>query len=579
METRANFILIGAFTLLAFFGALGLFAWFAKIQIDQQFAYYDIVFDSVSGLDRAAEVEFSGLAVGQVISLDLYDQDPSKVRVRVEVKADTPVRTDTLAQLQSQGVTGLSYVSLKGGSADAPLLRDTDLSGVPVIQAERSVVQALSEDAPNLLAEAISLLEDISEFANDSNRQNVSNILSNLDRVSGNLDTALEDFSAISQTVAKATDQITLFTGKLDEIGGNLNTTLLSADATLGDVRGAVGVASKTLTTAETAMGRMDSVFEGANTLVSDQVPALIDDLSSTVATLDQSILGLREDAGQVMAGFSQSAELANARLAALEATMAQVDATLVETREALGVIRQTSLNVDGLVTGDGTALIGDARATLASVKTSADALAGMVQEDMQQIIADVRAATSTANTVIEQVGRDITTATGKLDPLTIAAEETLQTATGTLRNANGTLSRLETALDVAERTLTAAEGTFTSANTIIETDVAPTAKAIREAADGVAQSVGDVTRDIPEISAELRAAIANAAQIIDRLDRTVQAVSPRVEDFARTGLPAFTDFATEAQDLIDVMERLTNRLERDPARFFFGNQPPEFRR
>ena len=71
METRANYVLIGACTLVAIVLGLGFFVWLAKFQVDRQYAYYDVLFDNVSGLNRAADVRFSGLTVGQVQSLEL----------------------------------------------------------------------------------------------------------------------------------------------------------------------------------------------------------------------------------------------------------------------------------------------------------------------------------------------------------------------------------------------------------------------------------------------------------------------------------------------------------------------------
>ena len=122
METRANFVLIGAFTLFGIVGSLGFFLWLAKVEIDRQYAYYDILFDNVSGLGEAGDVRYNGLPVGQVVLLALDHDDPSKVRVQIEINAETPVKTDTVATLELQGVTGVSYVALAGGAPEAEFL-------------------------------------------------------------------------------------------------------------------------------------------------------------------------------------------------------------------------------------------------------------------------------------------------------------------------------------------------------------------------------------------------------------------------------------------------------------------------
>ncbi len=204
METRANYFLIGLFTLLSILAAFGFFLWFARIEITRQFDYYDVILDSASGLGRAGDVRFNGILVGRVIDLAFVRDDPGLVRVRIEVAADTPIKTDTVARLESQGVTGVSYIGLIGGSTTAAPLEAEEQGRVPVITAERSSVQAILEDAPDLLAEAIVLLRELRAFAGEANRAHVANILENADRASGGLGAALEDFSRISETVRAA---------------------------------------------------------------------------------------------------------------------------------------------------------------------------------------------------------------------------------------------------------------------------------------------------------------------------------------------------------------------------------------
>ena len=73
---------------------------------------YGILLDDVSGLDAAGAVTYNGIAVGSVIGLRIFEDDPSKVFTIIEVDAATPVSTATIAQLQSQGVTGVAFISL-----------------------------------------------------------------------------------------------------------------------------------------------------------------------------------------------------------------------------------------------------------------------------------------------------------------------------------------------------------------------------------------------------------------------------------------------------------------------------------
>jgi phospholipid/cholesterol/gamma-HCH transport system substrate-binding protein len=233
METKASYVLVGAVTLLAIIAGLGFFLWLAKVQIDRTYARYDILFDSVAGLGNASPVRFNGVDVGQVLSIDLSRSDPSRVRVSIEVSANTPVRQGTIARLESQGVTGVSFVGLEGGVPDAPALDRDPLTGVPVIPSETSVVQGLIDDAPDLLEEAISLLKDLSKFTSEENRTAVADILKNVDAATERLDLALSNVDQITQDISKGVDQIASFTGRLDSVADKAELALGTADRAL----------------------------------------------------------------------------------------------------------------------------------------------------------------------------------------------------------------------------------------------------------------------------------------------------------------------------------------------------------
>lgn len=253
METKASYVLIGTVTLLAIIAGLGFFLWLAKVQIDRTYARYDILFDSVAGLGNASPVRFNGVDVGQVLSIDLSRSDPSRVRVSIEVSANTPVRQGTIARLESQGVTGVSFVGLEGGVPDAPALDRDPLTGVPVIPSETSVVQGLIEDAPDLLEEAISLLKDLGKFTSEENRKAVADILKNVDAATERLDVALANVDQITQDISKGVDQIASFTGRLDSVADKAELALGTADRALArfEAFGATGLPQVTDVTAD----------------------------------------------------------------------------------------------------------------------------------------------------------------------------------------------------------------------------------------------------------------------------------------------------------------------------------------
>src|SRR6185312_15128689 len=123
METKANYSIIGLFTLAVIVAVFGFVYWFQSIGGTGERAYYRVAFDgSVSGLRTGGSVLFNGIKVGEVTDLKLNPSDPRQVVATIATDEKIPVRADTRVGLDFQGLTGIASVSLKGGSLDAPLV-------------------------------------------------------------------------------------------------------------------------------------------------------------------------------------------------------------------------------------------------------------------------------------------------------------------------------------------------------------------------------------------------------------------------------------------------------------------------
>jgi phospholipid/cholesterol/gamma-HCH transport system substrate-binding protein len=571
METRANYVLIGACALAGILLGLGFFVWLAKVQIDRQYAYYDVLFDDVSGLSRAADVRFSGLSVGQVMSLELAGTQNGQVRVRVEVAADTPIHEGATAQLQAQGVTGVSVVAITSGDRTRPLLRDTT-EGVPTIQGQRSVVQSLTEDAPNLLQESIRLVQDLQKLAGPANQQRVEAILDNVEQASGAFNTALSDFSTISRSVADATGQISQFTDRLDPLAASLTEALGKAETTLASMSAAFDQAGTTLGTADTTLKSLDSAIVAADDLIRNDVSAAVAEARASIVELHALIGSVGAEAKTVLAAYGGTATAATARLDEMQRTLASLDTAIAGATTALASVDEAATSFDTLVDGDGTALVAEARTTLASLQASAAAVETAATDDLPAIIAQVRSALASVNATINEVSADLTGFTGDLRPVAAEASTTLSAATDTFRRASTTLDRLEP-------TISAAEGTFAAAERVMNEDVTPAVADLRTSMERMSTAVEQVSADLPEITGELRATLAQATSTIARIDGVVAASAGPVGQFATEGLPQFVRFTREAEVLVDRLDRIAQQLERDPARFLLGRQPPDFRR
>ena len=578
METRANFVVIGLCTLLAIAGALGFFVWLAQFEVNRQFNYYDVIFDNVSGLSKASDVRFNGLSVGQVVSIGLSENHVGKVSARIEVTAGTPITEDTTAQLASQGVTGVSYVSLTSGRDDAAPLRGKD-GREPEIFGKRSVVEALSHDAPDLVAQAKGLVEDVRKVFTPELAGRVNQIVSNLDKATQDLSGAFGDFSKIADSVQLAAGQVGDFTSRLDPIGDAVQTSLGNIDTALEGAKGAFAAAEKTLGAADGTLDSARKAIDNADSSLSAKLPGIMNDLSETTATLRTAVAEISSGTNRVVGQAGEATDAATARLSELKATIANVDKTLAEVQTTLASVSRTSDSVGTLVSGEGTGLVTDARATLADVKPSIAALNRMMTEDVPGIVSQVHAAVASANTVIENTGQHIDALATGLEPLTAQATTTLVTATKTMQDASATLDRIDGAIGTAEGALTAAQGTFVSAQRVMNEDVGPTAADIRAAASGINASVEKVAGDLPAISGQLRDAITKANAVIARVDTVVASSAAPVDDFTRNGLPQFVRFTAEARALVARLNSLTARLERDPAGALLGNRVPDYRR
>jgi phospholipid/cholesterol/gamma-HCH transport system substrate-binding protein len=188
METRASYVLVGAFVLLML-AAAGLFVvWLGRYQAEEAYAFYDIYFaESVTGLQKGGAVRYQGVEVGRVADIRIDPTDIQRVKVRVRVDRGTPIRQDATATLELQGITGLVFVQIKGGSNQAAMLPERAEEPIPVIPSRPSLTAQILEGAPNLLAQVTALMQQAQELLNADNRRAFSEMLRNVRDLTGNL--------------------------------------------------------------------------------------------------------------------------------------------------------------------------------------------------------------------------------------------------------------------------------------------------------------------------------------------------------------------------------------------------------
>jgi len=181
VETRSNYVMVGAVTVALLAGTLLFIVWLAGLS-NKATKCYDIYFaQGVGGLNKGSNVSFSGVPVGQVSKISLLPNRPEFVWVRIDVNDETPVLQGTSAQIHGVGFTGVSEIQLTGAERGHAPIQQIGPQGCPVIPATSGGISALLNSAPELIDRIQRLTERLTELLSDKNQNSISDILENID--------------------------------------------------------------------------------------------------------------------------------------------------------------------------------------------------------------------------------------------------------------------------------------------------------------------------------------------------------------------------------------------------------------
>jgi len=214
MERNANYALVGLSSLLIFIGLVVFVVWLARFQFNRDYDVYDIVFiGPVRGLSEGGEVHFNGIKVGEVTKIALDKRDPNRVIARSRVTSDVPIKVDSYATLEPQGITGVNYVQITAGSPKQRLLKDTVAKDeVPVIRSQRSALSDLLEGGGTVLTRTVEALDRVNLVLSNQNIKAFSNVMSDTQAVTAELRARKQMFADADvaiRNIGEAADQIT----------------------------------------------------------------------------------------------------------------------------------------------------------------------------------------------------------------------------------------------------------------------------------------------------------------------------------------------------------------------------------
>ncbi|WP_137137020.1 MlaD family protein [Rhizobium sp. FKY42] len=430
METKANYALVGFFTLLVVAAAFGFVYWMAQYGRSGPMAELAIrIPGSANGLSVGSAVRFNGIPVGSVRSLNIDPDDPRYSIAFTEVQTSAPVYPSTKAVLEVQGLTGAAYIELSGGkTGEDNLLQKAQDNGRPaVLIADQSSVTNLLATADKILQRADDAIGQIQGFVTDArgpltrtiqhaeaftgalsaNSDAIDDFLRSLSALSGTFNRVserLDSTLAAAEGLVKAVnpDKINNILTNAETVTGNIAKSSDKIDGIMLEVRDAAAGFNKASEEAQSVLKRADQLLAAVdpkkvNTAV-DNITSATADARSALSSAREVVDGVadrRDEINKAIEDFTQLAQKLNQASTRVDGILAKVD-TMVSGDESKG-------------------LFAEAQKTLQSIRATADNLNSRIGpiadnlarfsntglRDVQTLIGDTRKAVQNLNETI----------------------------------------------------------------------------------------------------------------------------------------------------------------------------------
>ena len=293
METRANYALIGAFVLIAAAAIMGFVLWLGESEFRRDYKAYDIVFAGPVSLEEGSAVRYIGIKVGEVSTVRIDRADPSKVRARIRIDRETPIKEDSTASIQLAGITGVTFVQITAGTGKPLEARPGE--PVPVIRAERTQLDEIFSGGAQVLGQASQAIEKVNTFLTQENIESISRTLHNVEMISQKLAADEGLIGQASATLADVSDASLRFeaaSASLETFGNTADQRITKfADEMsllVGDVRDVTKSANETVAQGTRAMTAAAEAIEGPATGAFEDAQLASQDLRVLINRLDR---------------------------------------------------------------------------------------------------------------------------------------------------------------------------------------------------------------------------------------------------------------------------------------------------
>lgn len=319
MEPRANYALIGAFVIFAAVALMGFVLWLGTSQFRETFDEYDIVFEGPVTLDDGASVRYIGIKVGEVRWVRIDRSDPSKVRTRIRIDSETPIKTDSTANIDFAGITGVTFVQINAGTVDAPALVRQAGQPVPVIPSARTDLEELLSSSASILGQANVTADQFNKLLSDENIASFSRTLANVETISQRLaddEDLIANANAALVSLQEAGDRFNAVGRTLEAVGEAADRRIAQLGEAISSIASDATLALQSFTGASDEAER--AATQIADTMETDGSAAVIDarlaaqDFRRLMARLDDFVRELEQNPQAFVAGDAQPYEGGN---------------------------------------------------------------------------------------------------------------------------------------------------------------------------------------------------------------------------------------------------------------------------
>jgi phospholipid/cholesterol/gamma-HCH transport system substrate-binding protein len=538
METRAHFAMIGAFTLAVIAAAFMFVFWFSGARTREGVKTYNVVFtSSVSGLSRGARVLFNGLNVGEVKKIDLLPNDPGKVFATIEVNANTPVKTDTRARLESQGLTGVASIALIGGTAGAKDLPG-DAAKPPVIAAEQSEIQNILDTLQRLTGKVDSAMTQVEKLIS-ANADSISKTIKNVETFSEALSKNSGGVQQFMASISELGKTLKPMVSNMEQLTKNLNERVaaIEPEKLKSIVENADKIASNFVTSAEKF-----------NKLVADNSPA-INETVKNAKTFSEALAGNTGNLKSAMTALADIGKTIKPVIDSLQTVTKNID----ERIKAVDPEKVTSL--------------------VANADKAAARIAGSIEKFDKFFDTNSKPLTETVRNV---QGFSETLASNKdgVNKLIVSLSnlgKTLEPAVKNFETITKDISTRVAAVDEKKLKEIVDNAQSISAKLVGSADKLDK---VLTSADKLLGS-GDSKGAIAEVSAAAKA-IRVLAQ---NLDARTKVMSRGINRFTGAGLRQYEALAADGRRTLRQLDRTIQSLKKNPQQVIFGAKPsiPEY--